>query len=169
MKEIILTRGQVALVDDEDYEWLNQWKWTSSFTPSTKSYYARRLQYLKHCKKNEKRKAIKMHRVIMERIVKRELKSKEMIDHINNNTLDNRRYNLRIVSNRQNAQNRKGKTTSKYPGVYWRKERSRWLAKIYLNGKTKYLGQFTNEREAAKAYEKACRELVGEELVCKLS
>jgi len=168
-KKLVLSQGQHALVDECDHNFLNQWKWTSHYEPKIRGYYAKRTQTIHMANGKTKRKTIMMHRVIMGRIIKREVKKTEIIDHINHNSLDNTRENLRIVTNRQNTQNKRIKGTSKYPGVYWHKLRNKWVAKIRIKSKQKYLGLFTDEREAAKAYEKACRELVGEELVCKLN
>lgn len=168
VKKIPLTQGQHALVDDEDFEYLNQWKWHARGQPNINGYYALRGMYVARINKKEIIKAIRMHRVIMNRIVGRTLNKFELVDHINHDPLDNRRENLRIVSNRQNQQNKKNKGTSKYPGVSWQKQTNKWVAHIRLNGKSKYLGSFIDEREAAKSYEKACRELCGEELVCKM-
>ena len=151
-KEIPLTQGQVTIVYDEDYEWLNQWKWYAFRDKKLQDFYAVR---------GEQNRTVFMHREIMN------TPKGMMTDHINNNPLDNRRENLRIVTNRQNQQNRHNKGTSKYPGVCWNVKDKQWRAKIKINGITKHLGQFNDEIDAAKAYEQACRELVGEELVCK--
>ena len=169
VKKIELTQNQVSLVSDEDFEFLNQWKWCAHYAPGIKGFYAIRNEPVGYTNGKSKRKTLRMHRQIMRSVLGRELESKEVIDHINHDTLDNRRENLRIVSHRQNLQNQKRKTkkSSKYPGVSWVCPRQKWRAYINLNGKIKHLGHFTDEREAAKAYERACRELVGEELVCK--
>lgn len=163
VKTIKLTQGQVALVDDEDYDYLNQHKWCAHYAPNIKNYYGER-----RSKKTENKQqgTIKMHRFIVEHILNRELKSNEIIDHINHNTLDNTRNNLRIVSARQNAQNRKNKGISNYPGVVWVDQCKKWKARFTLNNKEIHLGHFDNEKDAAKAYEKACRK-IGEELICK--
>lgn len=165
VKTIKLTQDQFAIVDDEDYEYLNQWPWCAAYSKSISGFYAQRNQNIGTI--NGKQKTIRMHRAIMGRILGRELKRTEVIDHINHDPLDNTRENLRIVSTRQNNQNKKSKTSSKYPGVCWNKQRNKWKAYITLNGKQKHLGYFMDEREAAKAYEKACRTYVGEELICK--
>lgn len=162
MKEIHLTKGQVALVDDEDYEYLNQWKWCAQWESHTKSYYASRKRYLGMINGKRKQKTIRMHRLIMD------APTGKQVDHINHNTLDNCKENLRIVTNRQNKQNRKHKGSSKYPGVSWIKSSSKWQATIHINGKNKNLGYFKEERAAAKTYENACRKLFNEELVCKM-
>jgi len=165
VKKIPLTQGQYALVNDEYFEFLNQWKWHAANHKRLRGYYAKSSQSTNGT--GCKRKSVMMHRLIMENALGRNLNQGEVIDHMNHDTLDNRRENLRIVSTRQNMQNLKRKTTSKYPGVYWNKQKNKWLAHIMVNGKNKHLGLFIDEREAAKAYERACRELAGEELVCK--
>jgi hypothetical protein len=159
-KKIILTQGQVAIVDDEDYEYLNQWKWYAKYNKNIKNYYAARAEYLGRINGKYNQKTIFMHRVIMNP------PKGKVVDHVNHDTLDNRRSNLRIVYRRQNDQNKKNKKTSNYPGVSWHKATKKWTAQIVINKKKKYLGIFADEREAAKAYENACREQ-GQELVCK--
>lgn len=159
-KKIELTHGQYALVDDEDFEYLNQFKWDAHWYPHTKSYYATCNHYV--MMGNEKKRIMsRMPTMIMN------APKGKVVDHINHDTLDNRKSNLRIVSIRQNNQNKKNKGTSKYPGVSWDKSRQKWRAYITINKKQKHLGRFNEEQEAAKAYEQACRKLVGEELVCK--
>ena len=160
VRKIHLTHGQVAIVDNEEYAWLSQHKWQALWNKSIQSYYAYRMDYLGKIDGEYKRKGQLMHRAIMDAF------EKEEVDHINHDTLDNRKENLRIVTHRQNNQNKKRKGSSKYPGVYWNKREKVWQTSISVNGKRHYLGRFKEERDAAKAYEKACRGL-GEELVCK--
>jgi hypothetical protein len=149
-------------VDDEDYEWLNQWKWYAHKVGKIKKkYYAVRKSHDK-VKENDGRKLIGMHRIIMNPPKNR------VVDHINHNSLDNRRSNLRIVTNRQNMQNLENKGSSKYPGVSWYSPKNKWRASIHLKDGWKHIGYFLNERDAAKAYESFCRKN-GEELVCKLN
>ncbi len=147
MKEIPLSQGKVAIVDDTDYEWLNQWKWYAH--KGTNTFYVTR-----HSKKaSGKRKAILMH---IEIIGKRE---GLMTDHINGNGLDNRRENLRHVTRRQNAQNQCHRNaSSRYPGVSWSKWHSKWIVNFRVDSKLKYLGLFVNELAAAEAYNKALGE-----------
>ena len=85
MKEIILTQGQVALVDDEDFEYLNQWKWCA--IKSRKTYYTTRTIYIP-CKMT-----VIMHRIIMNTPLDM------TVDHIDHNGLNNQKYNLRICTN----------------------------------------------------------------------
>ena len=77
------------------------------------------------------------------------------VDHINHNTLDNRRSNIRIVTIMQNAMNRKKikNKTSCYKGVCWHKSTSKWHCQIHVNKKRIHLGYFENEIEAAKTYD----------------
>jgi len=154
MKQIQLTRGKVALVDDADYERLNQWKWCAIKNHNT--WYATR--YI--TKLDGKHTSISMHRVILG------LKNGDprQCDHINHNGLDNQRENLRICTHAQNQHNRLSNknTSSVYKGVSWHKNEGCWLAKIRLNGKLKHLGHFDSEIEAAKAYDQKAMELFGE-------
>ena len=86
---------------------------------------------------------------------------KIVVDHINNNKLDNRSCNLQLITQRENSSkdNFRRKTYSKYIGVCWRKDTQKWIANIRINGKTKHLGYFTDELEAAKAYKSALNKL----------
>jgi hypothetical protein len=139
-RRISLTQGQFAVVDDEDFDELNQHKWHAQWCLCTESFYAQRSEYKK------KRNVILMHRQILG------LKSgsKRQSDHVDHNTLDNRRCNLRIVTARGNGANRRDQ--SQY-GVGIRKSYNRYSAKIRHNGKLKHLGYFTTVKEAQAARE----------------
>ena len=86
------------------------------------------------------------------------------IDHVNRNTLDNRRENLRWCSIEQNMQNRAPSKdrTSKYKGVSWSKEKERWHVAININGKTKVVGKFKEEKYAAQKYNEYAKKFYGE-------
>ncbi len=153
MKFIPLTQGKFAIVDDEDYEWLNQWKWY--VVKDGRTYYAVRSSSQKN---GQKKRRIWMHREIIQPSKYTET------DHINRNGLDNQRINLRVCTRSQNHQNqfvRKG-GTSQYKGVWWEKSRLKWKASIGLNHKNTCIGRFEDEIEAAKAYNHRAKELFGE-------
>jgi len=148
-KTIALTQGKVALVDDEDCEWLNAWKW--AYWPEKYTGYAGRRIY----QKDKSRKRIRMHRVILNPPPNME------IDHINGNGLDNRRCNLRICTHSQNLANqRKCRGTSQYKGVCW--DKGRWRAQVSSAGQNIHLGYFKIEMDAAIAYNQAAQRLHGE-------
>lgn len=139
-KIIPLGNNYFSKVDNEDFEVLNKLNWCSD----GKGYaFNNKVGF--------------MHRYIMNP------KNYQEIDHINHDTLDNRKSNLRIVTHAQNCMNRKKrKGTSKYKGVSWDKERNKWVSKAQLNYKTIYIGGFENEIDAAKAYDKKSLEIFGE-------
>ena len=153
MKRIVLTQGQYALVDDEDYEFLNQFKWCAHKDCNT--YYATRGMLI-----NGKKTMILMHHVVLGY----PLKGFEM-DHVDGQGLNNQRHNLRFVTHRQNTQNKKNiNASSQYPGVHWNKANKSWMARIHINGIRKYLGIFTNERKAFEAYRQAVKS-IGEQMI----
>lgn len=156
MRTIPLTKGKVAIVDDEDYEWLSEFKW--HYRESWSSAYAARTLYLGGGRSNPKRyKTLPMHHAIMPP------PKGYIIDHANRNSLDNRRANLRIATRSQNSMNRYQKLgSSKYKGVIWRKERNKWVAKIYANRKPRVLGTFDSEIAAAQRYDEEARKVYGE-------
>lgn len=97
--------------------------------------------------------SIKIHRIIMERIINSKIPRNKVVDHINRNRLDNRRNNLRLGSIEENKRNvGKFKGTSKYKGVSWKKSKNKWCAQIKTKGKVKHLGLFENQIDAAKRY-----------------
>lgn len=147
MRQISLTQGQVALVDDADYDWLNQWKWAAR-KDHNENFYAVRSSSV-----NGKQYAIYMSR----QVLGLEYGDKKETDHKNHNTLDNRRNNLRTCTHQENLMNQKShlNSTSKFRGVYWDKLLGKWRAQIRKDGKVKHLGVFVLEELAALTYDMA--------------
>lgn len=145
MKEIKLTQGKVALVDDDDYERVNQYKWSAALIGS--DFYAVRTI---HC--GGKAKSIKMHRFILNLS-----DSSIQVDHKNANTLDNTRSNIRKCSHAENMRNqgKKSTNTSGFKGVCLHKATMKWQASITLNRKQINLGYYIDKIEAARAYNAA--------------
>lgn len=76
-----------------------------------------------------------------------------VVDHIDNNKINNNLKNLRVVSNRKNcSKDRAG--SSEYTGVSWDKSYNKWVSKIYINGRQKFIGRFTKEKDASEAYQR---------------
>lgn len=145
MRDIPLTQGKVALVDDADYDWLNQWKWYAHKARSGGFYAMRRSL------ENGKYFTIRMHR----QILGLEQGDKRYSDHQNHNTLNNCRDNIRICTSRQNSMNRESQsnTTSRFKGVSWYKPYKKWVAQICINKKVKNLGYWVIEEVAALRYD----------------
>lgn len=155
---IQLTTGQyIAFVDPIDAD-LAEFSWRAAIM--SKNVYASRYTY----DTNNFRVTLPLHRVIMKRILGRELVRGEIVDHKDCDTLNNRRSNLRIVTRVQSNQNRRKRSdnTSGYKGVTWNKRTQRWRASIGANGKHINLGHFDNPEDAYEAYCKAAKELHGE-------
>ena len=149
MKKILLTKGCEAIVDDGDYEYLNQWKWHAYLSPNGKNHYAKRTHQLRG-----KKSGFLMHRAILTP------PGELQVDHINMDTLDNRRSNLRLATSSQNHCNTKGRGKSGAKGVY--ESGLRWMAQIRTNKKKIYLGTFSDVRSAALAYDEAAKKYHGE-------
>lgn len=144
MKELKLACGAVTLVDDEDYEGLSQFSW-------------RRVRGYAVSSVGE-RVILRLHRAILQAPEGLE------VDHVNGNTLDNRKENLRLCTRQQNMCNQRVSkaNTSGRKGVSWRKDLASWAAYITVHGKRVHLGFFLDRDDAAKAYDVASRKLHGE-------
>lgn len=143
-KELPLSQGKTAIVDDGDFELVNQAKWYAKL--EHRVYYAmnRRLGFL--------------HRFILN------APSDKQVDHINGDGLDNRRANLRLASGSQNQHNSKIRSdnSSGYKGVYWDKGLKQWRAQIKSNNQFTTLGHFSDAKDAARAYDAAAIKYHGE-------
>lgn len=148
-KELVLSNGSITLVDDEDFEKASKYSWYFH-----KGGYAAR----------SGTKPKDPHTIFLHHFVTG-TDYKYVVDHINGNRLDNRKENLRVVTQQQNSFNRpanKNKESSKYKGVHRSKEKNLWLAIIKLNRKPNHLGYFNSEIDAAIAYNENAKILFGE-------
>lgn len=157
MKEIALTHGYKAMVDDEDFEALSAHRWRVDRTTDQRRYAVRHMG----------RTPVRMHAVIMGTVgMGRSLH----VDHIDRNGLNNQRSNLRIVSpafNRANGVKFERPCSSAYKGVHFvgRLKVRPWQARISIGGKHLHIGYFTTEEDAATAYNFALEEHYGEQVV----
>ncbi len=163
MKLIPLTKGQFAMIDDEDFEWISKRKWQAYYNGY--SYYAKRSatpsEYI-----NGKRVTIWMHRAILKLARHNPLYA----DHKNRNGLDNTKQNLRTATRGQNMANKMGFGKSKYLGVNFnlvysgnrKKTYNKWIVRIKSNGKRHHIGRYNTEEEAALAYNVAALKYHGE-------
>lgn len=152
-KRISLTQGQFAIVDDEDYQELIKYKWCAHYSKIAKSFYVSR-----NDRSSGKKKTIRMHHQIMNT-------PKGMnTDHINHNTLDNRKCNLRVCTKSQNMMNhrRLSNNTSGVTGVCWDKRSQRWHSQIVVNKKGMHLGYYENKEDAINARKQAENKYFGE-------
>lgn len=148
MKRIPLTQGKYALVDDEDYERVNNLKWHACKHHNT--------WYALHSP--TEKPPVKMHRFIMNAA------KGVQVDHSDGDGLNNQKSNLRKATHSQNIWNSRLKknNTSGFKGVHWNKIRKVYQAYIYSNNKHIYLGGYSDPEKAARAYDKKARELFGE-------
>jgi len=138
MKLIPLTQGKFVKVDDEDYEYLNQWKWQAA--KGARTYYAVRTDY------SSTKKKIYLHKILID---------SEYVDHKDTDGLNCQKNNLRPCTKTENNRNKKASGLSQYLGVSFKRETKKWVARIMVNGKAIHLGYFNTDKEAAIAYDKA--------------
>ena len=142
VSQILLSKGRVAPVDDELFEWLSRYRWYVT----SKGYAAATIEG----------KQVYMHRLIMN------AQPGEIVDHQNGSRLDNRRDNLRIVTPMQSQWNRRPSGTSRYKGVSYHKGNRGWAARIQSHGHRITLGYFQEPVHAAMAWNTAASILHGE-------
>jgi hypothetical protein len=150
--EIPLNKGLVSIVDREDFYQLLQSNYQWQSKKHGRTYYA----YRKVKIARNRWTVQKMHNAIMGPGPGME------VDHINGNGLDNRRENLRVVTHQVNCQNQHIKKSSRHLGVGWHKGSGKWRAYIRLKGRTRHIGLFQSEAEAATVYRVACAVLLGD-------
>lgn len=145
-----LTQGFFTIIDKDDFEKVSQFNWQVGIRPNGRKY----------ARKSPRTPGEeKLHRFIMN-----PPRNKE-IDHINCDTLDNRKCNLRIcdrAENRKNTVKQKGNFSSKYKGVHWIAKRNRWMSQIVVNKKKITIGDFSTDIEGAYAYDRAALKYHGE-------
>lgn len=148
MKEIPLTQAQVALVDDEDYDELNKYKWYTVWIPSSHTFYAQR---------RSGKSKVYMHRIILN--APRDMEC----DHVDGNGLNNQRANLRLCTRSENGRNSRkhSDNISGYKGASWHSASKSWLARITINNKLIHIGSYSTAEDAAHAYDMAAKELHG--------
>lgn len=152
---ITLTRNCITVIDTCDND-LAQYYW---YANSNK----RGVRYA-HRAKSKTTKSVSLHRVIMGRILGRELSSNEFVDHIDGNSLNNRRSNLRLATNSENIRNskRRSDNTSGYKGVTFRKDLGKWRARIIKDGKRITVGYANTPEDAFQLYQAAAEIEYGE-------
>ena len=152
MKEILLTQGKVALVDDEDFEKLNRYKWYAMQTKQ--NWYS-----VRNIRINNKQTLVCMHREIINAPINKQ------VDHINGNGLDNQKKNLRLCTHQQTQHNKRNPNKNNklgIKGVRWCERDKKFQAQIEINGKEIRLGYFKNVSDADSAYRKAEKKYFGE-------
>jgi HNH endonuclease len=158
MREILLTKGYTALVDDADYDWLSQYTWCASESWSRGKMH--KVYAVSGIRINGRKTTMRMHRLILgvdEHIVE--------IDHVDGNGLNNQRANLRVATRGQNASNsgkRKDSKWSKFKGIVFHERSGLWRAYTHKDHEVISLGYYKTEIEAAIAYDLGALMLHGE-------
>lgn len=149
--EIPLSQGYVALVDDEDAEQVKAYKWFAHVSGDGKRVYVKRKKRV-----NEGEGHILLHRWLTN------APSDMDVDHINRNTLDNRRSNLRLATSAQNAANRSPNSGRRFRGISFDPKYNKWCVQLRVNRRLRYFGRYESEEEAARVYDRAASEAFGE-------
>lgn len=137
----------VAVVDDDDFDFLNQWKWNVEVSECGRHYYA-----VRHVTVGTKQQdTIRMHRQIMQ------VSDGVLVDHCSRNTLDNQKTNLRVCNKSQNGSNAEKRCDNKsgFKGVHWHLRVGKWAVQIQIEKRRTHVGYFDNVIDAAKAYDNA--------------
>lgn len=152
-REVPLSRGLVALVDDADYELIKGYRWRATPDVGRRTVYA-----VASIREEGRKRAVWMHRLITAAPVD------SLVDHVNGDGLDNRRSNLRPCSAKQNTRNRRRheNNTTGFKGVAQDKRDGRYRAYIMVDGAQVALGGFACPLRAARAYDRAAAEHFGE-------
>ena len=137
MKEIQLTQDKSTMVDDANFDYLNQFNWYAS--KERNSFYA--------CRVTQANK-IKTRRTMRRQILGLSCSDSKQVDHIDGNGLNNQRSNLRVCTNQQNQYNQRPQTgrSSRFKGVSWKTKDKRWAAGIRHNKKDIWIGNFKIEK-----------------------
>lgn len=148
MRIILLNKNLSALVDDEDFEWLSEYRWYAVEYSRVKNRF--------YAKMSSRRKTL-MHRLLLN--APRELE----VDHMNGNTLDNRKSNLRLATRSENARNCLVRIDSKarFKGVEYRQDKGKYSAYYTLNGEKHHIGYFDDALSASEAHKKSFSEALG--------
>jgi hypothetical protein len=152
-RRVKLTQGKYAIVDPEDFEELNQYKWFCTHY----GYACRKIP--KKLRKDPKQYSVLMHRELCP------VPEGMVVDHINRKPHDNRRANLRPATKQQNCWNARFKSSpggSKYTGVYFDKRKGKWRVHIGIDGKHRSFNTYADEAEAAKRYDELAKKYRGE-------
>jgi hypothetical protein len=155
VKKISLTQNQFTLVDDEDYEYLSQWKWCAH----RQSHRAgKQFNAVRNTVINRKHTTILMHRLIMKP------PAGTIIDHKDGNPLNNQKNNLRFATHSTNGANTGLRRNNKsgYKGVHWCNLTNKWCAQIRVKGQSINLGRFIDITDAVEAYNTAALKHYGE-------
>jgi hypothetical protein len=144
MRELKLNKNKIALVDDEDFEFLNMFNWKIRIENGAETVYC----------------SMKLHKFLAKTY---QFDTKDVIDHKDGNRLNNQKNNLRPASRKENSRNMKvRKNTTGFKGVYPNLNKNRFVVKIFVNNKQMHLGVFDTAEEAAKVYDENARKYFGE-------